>query len=219
MKKKFSLIKLILLCFFTSNICHAAEAAHPAVTATIPTENLINFKNYSPATKNLLETALNLTKKNLTYTYGSADPANGGMDCSGTIYYILNQLKVNSVPRQSNEIYVWASKEGKIFPVGDKNLDAKTFANLKPGDLLFWTGTYAVKHTPPITHVMFYLGKNAEGKALMVGASDGRTFNGKKMWGVSVFDFKLQSTNANSHFIGYSCVPHLTCPINGEKSS
>jgi len=46
---------------------------------------------------------------------------------------------------------------------------------------------------------------------LMFGASDGRYYNGKKMWGVSVFDFELPKPNSAAKFIGYSCVPQLTC--------
>ena len=88
---------------------------------------------------------------------------------------------------------------------------ALEFKRLQPGDLLFWEGTYAVKHVPPITHVMLYLGKNHQGQALMVGASDGRTYQGKPMCGVSVFDFKLPRPGSRSRFVAYSCIPGLTC--------
>jgi cell wall-associated NlpC family hydrolase len=39
--------------------------------------------------RQIIERGLDLTKQNLNYTYGSADPANGGMDCSGFVYYVL----------------------------------------------------------------------------------------------------------------------------------
>lgn len=58
---------------------------------------------------------------------------------------------------------------------------------------------------------MLYLGKNDQGQRLMFGASDGRTYQGKSMWGVSLFDFKLPNPQSSSHFVGYSCIPHLTC--------
>ena len=45
----------------------------------------------------------------------------------------------------------------------------------------------------------------------MFGASDGRTYQGEKMWGVSVFDFKLPDGKNGSRFVGYGCIPGLTC--------
>ena len=38
--------------------------------------------------------ALELTTRNLDYKYGSADPATGGMDCSGFVYYVLTLKRV-----------------------------------------------------------------------------------------------------------------------------
>jgi hypothetical protein len=58
---------------------------------------------------------------------------------------------------------------------------------------------------------MLYLGKNKKGERLMFGASDGRTYQGKKMWGVSVFDFNLPDGKGPQRFVGYGCVPGLTC--------
>jgi cell wall-associated NlpC family hydrolase len=184
--------------------------AAPAITTTIPTSEIANYNSYNPKVKALITNALTLTEKNLTYQFGSANPASGGMDCSGTVYYLLHQLKISS-PRQSDEQYFWAKKSGKFYPVHATTLDSPEFKNLQPGDLLFWEGTYAVKRSTSISHVMFYLGKNPAGEPLMIGASDGRTYKGKKMWGVSVFDFKLPAANSPSHFLGYSCIPDYTC--------
>jgi hypothetical protein len=71
---------------------------------------------------------------------------------------------------------------------------------------------------------MIYLGIDREtGQRVMVGASDGRTFNGKSRYGVSVFDFQLPRPGAKSdlapqaqaetpsttRFIGYGPAPGL----------
>lgn len=56
---------------------------------------------------------------------------------------------------------------------------------------------------------MLYLGKNIEGQPLMMGASNGRSYKGKKIYGVSVFDFQLPDNK--SKFLGYSCIPTLNC--------
>ena len=87
---------------------------------------------------------------------------------------------------------------------------------MKPGDLLFWTGTYSIERDPPITHTMIYLGKEKKsGKPIMVGASDGRTYEGEQQFGVSVFDFKTapskKATDSGNHprFVGYARIPGL----------
>ena len=89
---------------------------------------------------------------------------------------------------------------------------------LKPGDLLFWSGTYSSERDPPITHVMIYLGREKKtGARVMVGASDGRTYQSQQRFGVSVFEFKMpQTENSEAYegrerprFIGYGHIPRL----------
>lgn len=188
----------------------AKSTLHPAITHPIPIAELENYSNYSSEVKQLITKALSLTQKNLTYLYGSADPKNGGMDCSGTIYFLLQSATSKEIPRQSDEMFVWLEKAGKLKKA-QHNFNVN---EMKPGDLLFWSGTYNVKRNPPITHVMLYLGKNSKNQPLMFGASDGRTYQGKKMWGVSVFDFLLPKADSKNKFEGYGCIPDLTCPKN-----
>jgi cell wall-associated NlpC family hydrolase len=163
----------------------------------------------------LLTTALELTTRDLTYTYGSSDPANGGMDCSGFVYYVLNQSGVTDVPRSSSEQYVWLRRAGKFEPVLSRKDDSFELENLQPGDLLFWTGTYTIERDPPITHAMIYLGREKKtGDRVMVGASDGRIYQGQSRYGVSVFDFKIprpenDTAKLRPTFIGYGHLPGL----------
>jgi peptidoglycan DL-endopeptidase CwlO len=163
----------------------------------------------------LLTSALELTGRDLTYTYGSADPANGGMDCSGFVYYVLNQSGATDVPRSSSEQYVWLRRAGKFEPVLSRKEDSFELENLQPGDLLFWTGTYSIERDPPITHAMIYLGREKKtGERVMVGASDGRIYQGQSRYGVSVFEFKIprpEKDNGKLHptFIGYGHIPGL----------
>ncbi len=183
----------------------------PAVTAPIPLTELKDFSKYDSATKKLILAATELSKQNLTYLYASADPKNHGLDCSGTIYYLLTSQHVKDVPRQSSDMYVWAKKYGHMHETKASALSSSQFTELKPGDLLFWSGTYNIKHNPPITHVMLYLGKNKKNQPLMFGASDGRPYQHKKMWGVSVFDLLLPNASSRAKFEGYSCIPQLNC--------
>ena len=172
-------------------------------------------KNPEPVRK-LLDVALDLTKRNLDYAYGSADPASGGMDCSGFIYYVLRENGVKGVPRDASQQYVWVRKAGNFRAVLSRDLDSFELDELKPGDLLFWTGTYSVERDPPVTHTMIYLGKEKKtGKPIMVGASDGRTYEGEQQFGVSVFDFKTASAKKAStsenhpRFVGYARIPGI----------
>ena len=122
---------------------------------------------------------------------------------------------MKDVPRDASGQYVWVRKAGNFRAVLSSDLDSFELDELKPGDLLFWTGTYDVEKDPPVTHIMIYLGtKKEDGKPVMVGASDGRSFEGKRMFGVSVFDFKTTSKKASSsgrhpRFVGYGRIPGL----------
>jgi peptidoglycan DL-endopeptidase CwlO len=189
-----------------------------APNATLLPEAISGFEKYPPKVQQLLTSALELTTRNLDYEYGSADPANGGMDCSGFVYFVLKQNGINDVPRDSSEQYVWLRRAGKFEPVVSQKEDSFEFDNLKPGDLLFWTGTYAIQRDPPITHAMIYLGREKKsGGRVMVGASDGRTYQNQQRFGVSVFDFKMPRTDKGEiedgktrpRFVGYAHLPGL----------
>lgn len=162
--------------------------------------------------------ALDLTTRNLGYLYGSADPGNGGMDCSGTIYYLLTQFGIKDVPRSSDLIYQWLREKGHFHTVSEYEFSSLQFSNLQPGDLLFWSGTYEIERQLDVTHVMLYLGKNKKGEPLMFGSSDGRSYEEKKVYGVSVFNFQLPVAFSKSKFLGYSCIPHINCPTESTKN-
>ena len=147
------------------------------------------------------------------------------MDCSGTIYYLLKQAGFTDVPRQANEQYDWVRSKSHFYAVLSKKQDNFELREMRPGDLLFWTGTYRVDRDPPVTHTMIYLGKRkSDGHRLMIGASDGRPYDGQRRNGVSVFDFKMPAakngdaadaaTTASPDnapdFSGYGPIPGMT---------
>jgi peptidoglycan DL-endopeptidase CwlO len=180
-------------------------------------DEIVAYETYPTKVRQILDAGLALTKQNLGYTYGSTDPKNGGMDCSGFIYYVLQQNGFPDVPRDSSQQYVWVRKAGNFNAVLSRKEDSFELDALKPGDLLFWRGTYNINRDPPITHTMIYLGREKRtNKRVMVGSSDGRTYDGKQRWGVSVFDFKMppppQSGDAKISpvFVGYGRIPELS---------
>src|SRR6185503_19841713 len=69
----------------------------PAPNATISDEEIADYENNTAAVKWIIQIALGLTSLNLDYRYGSADPANGGMDCSGFIYFVLSKCSISDV--------------------------------------------------------------------------------------------------------------------------
>ena len=200
-----------------------SATAHPtpekkgAPNATISPREISEYDSYPPKVRQIIEHGLDLTKQNLNYTYGSADPTNGGMDCSGFVYYVLRQNEFNDVPRDSSQQYVWVRKAGNFHAVLSRHDDSFELDALKPGDLLFWTGTYKIERDPPVTHAMIYLGREKQtNKRIMLGASDGRTYGGKQRFGVSIFDFKLSKPPDSNDaklspvFVGYGRIPGLS---------
>jgi hypothetical protein len=181
-----------------------------ARVATLDPADLRDFNAQPAVIRHLLTEALRLTTLNLDYRYGSSDPASGGMDCSGTIYHLLQGAGIAGVPRDSSDIYRWVWTRGRFQAVVSSNPETFELARLKPGDLMFWTGTYHITRDPPVTHVMIYLGINrTTGRRVMMGASEGRRFNGVSRYGVSVFDFEMPRAGSGAHFIGYGAIPGL----------
>ncbi len=192
-----------------------ARAASEVNVATLATGDLTGYAAAPPAVQRLIARALALTTQNLAYNYGSSDPASGGMDCSGTVYYLLNDAGLKDVPRDASGMYRWVWTQSRFYAVNSVNPATFEFDALRPGDLLFWTGTYDVQRDPPVTHVMIYLGvSRLTGRRVMAGASEGRRFNDVSRYGVSVFDLELPRPRAagdagTSRFIGYGPVPGL----------
>ena len=188
------------------------KGAPVSITAT----EIAGYENYSSEVRKVIDLALDLASRGLDYKYGSADPANGGMDCSGFVYYVLTNVGIRDVPRDSSQQYTWLRKAGKFEPVISRKEDSFELAQLVPGDLLFWTGTYNIERDPPITHAMIYLGREkSTSHRIMIGASDGRTYRGESRYGVSVFDFKISAPTLTNEkrlsptFVGYGHIPGL----------
>src|SRR4051812_10956990 len=197
-----------------------SASATPTRTGTAPvsiqSSEIIGYEKYPARVRKVLGVALDLTTRNLSYKYGSDDPASGGMDCSGFIHYVLKQVGMKEVPRDAREQYIWVRKAGTFQAVLGRSPDTFELDDLKPGDLMFWAGTYKVDRDPAITHTMIYLGREkATNQRVMVGASDGRTYKGQSRYGVSVFDFKMAGRRVTSSnepgptFVGYGSIPGL----------
>jgi hypothetical protein len=145
----------------------------------------------APRVRKMLDDAVDLTKRDLDYLYGVADPERG-FDCSGMVFYLLLQMGAPHVPRQANTLYEYLAQKN-AFHAARKSTE---LGDLEPGDLLFWTGTYNIDRK--VTHVMIYLGmEKGTGQRWMVGAAS-------RNIGVGVFRFNPGSPNGiGRNFIGF----------------
>ncbi len=189
---------------------HSMFQAPSGAQATLDTGDLAEFSTLSATRQKFVSAVLHLTKCRLTYQFGSSEPANRGMDCSGTIHFLLRYMGLKNPPRDASSIYLWAQSYGTLKEVRTSDLHDSRLKDLRPGDLLFWEGTYDVGRNPPISHVMVYLGREkGNGAQVMAGASDGRKYRGVKRNGVSVFDFTLPKPGSRAVFVGFARVPGL----------
>lgn len=197
-----------------------SRTAIPTPIATLtqsvsPTVKLKGFSSLSPDIQRLIKRCLELDQQGLNYQFGSADPNKGGMDCSGTISFLLKEAGWKNVPRQSDGFYRWTWQSNSFAAVNGQTFSSFEWSKLLPGDLLFWTGTYQVdkKRDPAISHVMLYLGEEEKtGRKLMFGASENRRYQDQRKSGVGIYDFVLpKPTKADgtlqARFIGYGKIP------------
>ena len=203
MPKRRDLLSLLLL--WSALPLRAGET----VVSSLTLEDLDGSASWPGPLQKLITYALGLTKRKLAYQFGSSDPDQGGMDCSGTIHHILEKAGLKEPPRQADLFYQSVKDAGLLTAVtGTPELKDPVLAKLKPGDLLFWSGTYDTgDRASPISHVMLYLGKTKDGRPVMFGASDGRPYQGKRQNGVSVFDFRIPPAGGKSKFAGYGSLP------------
>jgi hypothetical protein len=113
------------------------------------------------------------------------------MDCSNTVRYICQDALGLRLSRVASGQYWELDQAGKITkaPTRDGQVDTNALLDsMASGDLLFWEWTYDIKRSPPITHVMIYLGRDKKGIPRMAGSSSGK--NG----GVGIYRF---NPNAN----------------------
>lgn len=186
--------------------------AREAVVVSIRPQDLVEYETASDPVKKLIEVSLEFTTQKLAYRFGSNSPEKKGMDCSGTVQCTLRELGMEELPRSSWDFYQWAKAAGELVPTpGVTSTEDPVFAKLKPGDLLFWEGTYETEERDPaISHVMIFLGTlKADGKGVMFGASSGRRYRGKTIHGVSVFDWEVPDEDSESKFVAYGPVPGL----------
>ena len=204
----------VLCCIFA----FFAASVHVGAAEAVPlleTSELRDFSKLGDARKKLIETAIATGKEvaGLPYKFGGNGPQDGGFDCSGAMYYILRKVGLNP-PRTSADQYLWVKQHSQLHLVanGAEDTEDKSFADLKPGDLVFWSGTYVPTdgRTVAISHVAIFMGlEKKDGRPVMINATDGRSYRGKKGNGFGVYDFKVPSPKSKSKMVAYGTPPGL----------
>jgi peptidoglycan DL-endopeptidase CwlO len=195
----------------------ASEKIRPALgkPARLEPCALAGFSSLPCSRQRLVEVALATIAEArlLPYKYGGSAPEDGGFDCSGAMHYVLRKAGLEPA-RSSSALYLWVERDSQLHPIHEdaRDLDHASFEDLKPGDLLFWSGTYepADGRTVPITHVALYLGRELrDGRPVMVNATSGRSYRGLRAEGYGVYDFKIPAADASSRLVGYGTPPGL----------
>ena len=184
--------------------------------ALIKTTQLAEFETLPADRKKLIEGAIAVARDSpwLPYLFSGSDPKDGGFDCSGAMYFVMRKAGLGP-PRSSAEQFLWLKEHDRLIetPADAASLDQPEFKKLQPGDLLFWGGTYAPTDGRKfnITHVALFLGhEKNDGRAVMINATDGRSYRGTKANGYGVYDFQLPKEAGKAVFMGYGTPPGIT---------
>lgn len=183
--------------------------------AMLANGDLADFEKLPAARRHLIDTALAVARDSpwLPYVYGGADPARGGLDCSGAMYFVMNRAGL-APPRTSAGQYLWLRDHQRLrsIPSAATTTGHPSLAWLQPGDLLFWA-TDPPAATPKsvnITHVAMYLGRETkDGLQVMINATDGRAYRGTLANGYGVYDFRMPRAESISKLVGYGTPPGL----------
>lgn len=176
-------------------------------TAVMATPEMDWPKDLDPATTDMLRKALLTFEKHPAIPYKTgASTVDEGMDCSGAITHILSFANITP-PRSSAAMHEWLRKTTTfvVVPSTARTADHSIYRNLRPGDLIFWAPE---GEDTAVSHVHMYLGKEkSDGRAVMIGSSDGRSYRGTKQSGYGIVDFKVPAPGSKTRIVGYGPVP------------
>jgi len=148
--------------------------------------------------------AEHISKFGLPYKFGGDHPGEGGMDCSGSMQFLLSDIGFRDMPRTSYDQYSWLRKARTLYHSKSIPNQLGGRKGIKPGDLIFWGGTYNSGHK--VSHVMIYLGQSGDGTHYMFGA---RGKNKRGLNGSGVDIFRLES-GYQKGLIGFGTLPGVS---------
>lgn len=205
--KKYGIVCCCLLVIFASSCGRKKESSSYSYSET-PSASSSPSSTYrdlpalprrsggKPSKRDIQKQVYRISKLRLPYVFGGSSPSSGGMDCSGSIQYLLKQSGFTNVPRTSFAQYEWVKEHSRIKR--GKEIQAN---KLEFGDLIFWGGTYDSGHK--VSHVMMYLGQQPDGKLHMYGARS-KSLQGLNGGGVDIHELRA---GTHKNLIGYGRIP------------
>jgi len=180
--------------------------------ARIETGGLAGFAALPDARRLMIEAALAVAWESpwLPYLAGGSDPVTGGFDCSGAMYFVMRKAGLDP-PRSSGGQMGWLRENDRLHEVSSEATDLKhsSLADLKPGDLLFWA-VPGPGGAVRVHHVAMYLGREKkDGRPVMIGSTDGRSYRGQKANGYGVHDLRVPKADSASKLVAYGTPPGL----------
>jgi cell wall-associated NlpC family hydrolase len=183
--------------------------------AVIEVKDLKDIASLPVDRQKLISAALAVAQESpwLPYKFGGSSPTDGGFDCSGAMFFVLSRIGIDP-PRTSANQYLWLKKADRLHEVSPdvRELTHPLLKHLQPGDLLFWGPRRSPNddHAPNITHVALFLGQESrDGRAVMINATDGRSYRGTRANGYGVYDFRLPKDGTRTVFMGYGTPPGI----------
>ena len=152
--------------------------------------------------RELLTKALAFLKAHPAIPYLDGGASAAGMDCSGATTAMLEQVDIVP-PRSAHGQYEWLKEAGRLtlVPASARTPDDPVFRTLLPGDLIFWAREGAEVFR--VSHVHIYLGKEADGHAVMIGSSDGRGYRGEKVNGFGIVDYRVPNAGSTTRIVAF----------------
>ena len=124
--------------------------------------------------EDVLTVADRLVNQRLSYIYGSEDPHNGGLDCSGFVQIVFRESCGIELPNEADKQLDYCRQHGQVWD----STSGWTPETLKPGDLIFFAGPYDLPRESRIVHVMMYCGYDTMMGAQMLGRREDGVIGG-----------------------------------------
>jgi LysM repeat protein len=171
----------------------------PAPVATPPPSEKPTTESSPPLRDRFLTEVKRLAEKRIGYNekwHPPGEPARWVMDCSNTTRWLYRRVAAIELARTASSQYYELQQQNRAWLAPRNNgqtLSAAALARyLRVGDLLFWEHTYKPQRTPPITHVMIYLGRDPKGRLLMAGSQTSSGLYNPEGSGPDVYYFDPQ---------------------------
>lgn len=135
----------------------------------------------------LREEANELARQGIQFRFGRSHPAFGGLDSSGAVQYLLNEIGVPGVPRSTVDQSNWVRVNNLLHEFYSRPTVDELTDNLAPGNLIFW----GERRKGRISHVMIYLGYDSLRDQHLAFGTRGGTEVGINGNEIDIFDLKL----------------------------